>query len=147
MSSNDCETKTNKNRYDELKEYGGRIYSGMRIGSSHSWNYPNGKWLETKVSPDKWEFSFESIKQRNRPARPQSGAAKGTTYHWYIVADQRATKLDEDTYHTVMTGLKFKIGHKRPYWRTFSYDYADQLSYKERVIKALKETLEFLENE
>jgi hypothetical protein len=44
----------------------------------------------------------------------------------------------------MMNGLKFKIGHKRPHWRSFSYDYEDQLSYKERVIQVLEEMLKAL---
>jgi hypothetical protein len=119
----------------------------MLIGSSHNWLYPNGRWLETKVAPDKWEFSFESLKRRNHSARENSGAAKGTTYHWYIIADQKATKLDSDTYHTKMKGLKFKLGHKRPYWKKFSYDYEEQMSYEKRVKLALKEILNNLGGE
>lgn len=133
--------------YDELKEFNGKKYSGMLIGSSHNWLYPNGRWLETKVSPDKWKFSFDSIKCRNHYSRDNTGASKGTSFHWYILADQIATKLDSDTYRTTMSGMKFKIGHKRPHWKMFSFDYADQLSYKERVINAIKETLALLEDE
>lgn len=133
--------------YDELKKYNGKAYTGMLIGSSHNWLYPNGRWVETKVAPDKWEFSFESIKLRNRHSSVNSGASQGTTYHWYIIADQKATKLDNDSYQTMMTGLKFKIGHRRPYWKKFSYDYDDQLSYREKVVEVLKETLRVLKEE
>lgn len=132
------------NKYDELKVYNGKVYTGMRIGGSHSWVYPEGRWKETKLAPDKWEFSFESIKKRSFQSGDNTGAAKGTTYHWYILADQKAQKMDNDSYHTMMKGLKFKIGHKRPHWRSFSYDYDDQLSYKERVIQVLEEMLSML---
>lgn len=135
------------NNYDELKEYNGKVYTGMMIGSSHNWQYPNGNWIETKVAPDKWEFSFESIKRRNRASGNNTGAVKGTMFHWYILADQQATKLDNDSYQTSMTGVKFKIGHKRPYWKRFSYDYSDQISYKEKVIQVLEETLFALKND
>ncbi len=134
-------------RYDELKEFNGKVYTGMLIGSSHNWVYPNGKWVETKVAPDKWKFSFESIKRRSRSAGDNTGAAKGTIYHWYIIADQKATKLDNDSYQTSMSGMKFKIGHKRPYWRKFSYDYEDQVPYKSKVTQVLKETLDELKND
>jgi hypothetical protein len=130
-----------KNQYDELKVYNGKVYTGMLIGRSHNWAYPDGRWKETKVAPDKWEFSFESVKRRSYSAKENTGAAKGTTYHWYILADQKAQKIDSDSYQTTMNGVKFKIGHKRPHWRSFSYDYADQLSYEERVKKVLEETL------
>jgi hypothetical protein len=113
----------------------------MFIGSSHDWLYPNGKWHEIKLAPEKWKFTFESVKKRSYTSPDNSGAAKGTTYHWYILADQKATKLDNDSYQTIMEGYKFKIGHKRPYWKTFSYNYDDQLSYNEKVIKALLTTI------
>ncbi|WP_455393013.1 hypothetical protein [[Eubacterium] cellulosolvens] len=139
--------KEKKKNYDRLKEYDGKVYTGMRIGGTHNWQYPNGRWLETKVAPDKWEFTFDSLKVRNRLAGENTGAAKGTTYHWYILADQLATKLDNNSYETSMKGVKFKLGHKRPYWRMFSYDYEDQLSYKEMVIQVLEETLRALSEE
>ena len=131
-------------QYDDLKTYNGQVYTGMRIGGSHYWIYPNGKWKETKLQPDKWEFSFDSIKRRNISSGNNTGAAKGTTYHWYIIADQMATKLDNDSYRTTMKGLKFKVGHKRPYWRSFSYDYDDRLSYSKRISQVLEETLQQL---
>jgi len=134
------------NRYDELKMYNGKVYTGMLIGRSHDWVYPCGRWKETKVAPDKWEFSFESVKRRTRSARENTGAAKGTTYHWYIIADQKAEKLDNDSYRTLMEGVKFKIGHKRPHWRSFSYDYEDQQPYNQRVKQVLEETLGELNN-
>jgi hypothetical protein len=133
--------------YDEIKKYNGKLYSGMQIGASHNWLYQDGRWLETKVAPDKWEFSYDSIKVRNRPAGDNTGAARGTIYHWYIVADQLATKLNNDSYRTSMKGVKFKLGHKRPYWKKFSYDYAEQLSYREMVICVLEKTLRALKQE
>ena len=132
--------------YNDLKKYNGQIYTGMPIGSSHNWIYPNGRWHETKLEPDKWEFTFDAIKRRNHSSANNTGAAKGTTYHWYIIADQKATKLDNDSYQTAMNGVKFKLGHKRPHWRTFSYNYDEQLSYREKVIQVLEETLEALKN-
>jgi hypothetical protein len=113
----------------------------MMIGGSHDWLYPNGHWHETKVSPDKWEFSFESLKRRDHITGNNTGAAKGTTFHWFIIADQMATKMDSDSYQTIMKGFKFKIGHKRPYWRKFSYEYQNQLQYKGRIKKVLEEIL------
>ena len=40
-----------------------------------------------------------------------------------------------------MKGLKFKLGHKRPYWKTFSYNYPEQQTYKEKIITILEEIL------
>lgn len=137
----------NTEQYDELKDFNGKTYTGMKIGGSHNWTYPNGQWHETKIGPDAWKFDFQAIKRRNHAAAENTGAAKGTIYHWYIIADQKATKIDANAYQTFMEGMKFKIGHKRPHWRTFSYNYDDQVSYRERVIQALEQTLERLKQE
>ena len=109
--------------YDALKIHDKKIYTGMKVGGSHSWNYNNGKWFETKVTPDQWNIKFSSIKTRVNTAPINSGASVGTKFHWYIIADQIATKLNSNSYLTNMNGLKFKVGHKRPKWRTFSYNY------------------------
>ena len=119
----------------------------MKIGGTHKWHYNNGKWLEKKVAPDQWTFNFQSIKTRFQSAPMNSGAKLNTKYHWYMIADQIASKLDANSYLTNMKGIKFKIGHKRPNWKTFSYNYPEQESYKDRIIKILEKTLENLKNE
>ncbi|GAH15126.1 unnamed protein product, partial [marine sediment metagenome] len=48
--------------YNSLKTYNNKIYSGMKIGNSHHWNYKNGKWYEIKKTPERWDFKFNSIK-------------------------------------------------------------------------------------
>ncbi len=133
--------------YNSLKVHNKKLYTGMRVGSSHYWNYNNGKWYETKEAPDKWSFQFNSLKTRVNPAPNNTGASLNTKYHWYIIADQIATKRDNDSYMTSMKGVKFKIGHKRPYWKTFSYNYPEQISYKERVITILEEIITKLKAE
>ena len=135
------------NFYDKLKDYNGEIYTGMKIGGSHKWHYDNGKWFETKIAPNQWTFNFHSIKTRFHSAPINSGAKLNTKYHWYIIADQIASKLDFNSYITNMKGVKFKIGHKRPNWKTFSYNYPEQESYKKRIIKILEKTLENLKSE
>ena len=132
--------------YDSLKKFNNKIYTGMKIGHSHHWNYTNGKWYETKKEPDKWNFKFESIKTRNNSAPINTGASINTKFHWYIIADQIATKIDNNSYMTSMKGVKFKIGHKRPYWKTFSYNYPNQQGYKEKVIRILERLLFELKN-
>lgn len=119
----------------------------MKVGGTHKWNYDNGKWVETKLSPDKWKFKFDSVKTRVHQAPYNTGAEKNTKFHWYIIADQIATKLDKDSYMTNMNGLKFKIGHKRPHWNAFTYDYPQQESYTQKVIKILESTLSSLKNQ
>jgi hypothetical protein len=133
--------------YNNLKRYGGQIYSGMKVGGTHNWHYDDGKWIETKLSPDKWKFKFESIKTRFHQAPLNTGAENNTKFHWYIIADQIATKLDKDSYMTQMNGFKFKIGHKRPEWNGFTYDFPKQQSYTQRVIKILEDTLFNLKNQ
>lgn len=119
----------------------------MKIGNSHQWNYNDGKWYETKKAPDRWDFKFESVKTRMRHAPVNTGASIRTKFHWYIIADQIATKLNNNSYLTSMNGMKFKVGHKRPHWRTFSYNYPEQIPYRKRIINILESALRNLKNE
>ncbi len=144
------ERKSNKSaikQYDRLKRYGNRTYTGMKVGGKHYWNYNKGKWFEIKKSPDLWKFTFSSVKNRHNPAPVNSGAATGTKYHWYIIADQIAEKLNANSYNTLMKGIKFKVGHKRPHWKSFSYQYPEQKDYKERLIEILENVLKQLKGE
>ena len=127
--------------YDDVKEFGGETYTGMAVGEEHTWLYPNGLWKETKVAPDRWDFTFRSIKERERSAPPGSGVPVGAQYHWYILAHQRVRKIDADTYTTLMSGVKYKIAHKRPHWRKWSSEYPEQESETERLIAVLEEAL------
>jgi len=34
--------------------------------------------------------------------------------------------VDEDSYLTLMEGLKFKVGHRWPRWKRWSYEYPEQ---------------------
>ncbi len=131
--------------YDDLKNHDGSIYTGMSVGGFHDWKYAHGRWQERKLAPDRWTFEFRSPKIRRREAPPGSGAATSTGYHWYILADQHVRKIDKDTYDTLMTGLKFKVGHRRPRWNRWSYDYPRQKSCRERVLEILKDTVRELE--
>jgi len=124
--------------YDDLKKHNGQIYTGMLVGASHNWRYPDGSWHETKLAPDRWSFEFRSQKTRSDPAPAGSGAMPGTGYHWYILADQHVRKIDKDSYDTLMTGLKFKVGHKRPDWQSWSYDYPEQRCYRLKIIEILE---------
>ncbi|MFX0031733.1 MAG: hypothetical protein ACFE8E_07795 [Candidatus Hodarchaeota archaeon] len=127
-----------------MKNYKDQIYTGMKVGGTHCWNYNNGKWEETKVAPDQWKMKFNCVKRRMNSAPNNTGAKIGTQFHWYIIADQIATKLDANSYMTDMKGMKFKIGHKRPHWKTFSYNYPEQSSYKERIIRILQNIIDDL---
>jgi tRNA (cmo5U34)-methyltransferase len=130
--------------FDDLKESGGKVYAGMSIGGEHTWVYPQGTWQERKVAPDRWTFTFSSLKTRTRCAPEGSGAAIGTGYHWFILAHQRVRKRDKDSYETFMEGVKFKVAHRRPHWRYWSTEYPDQVPEREVLIRILEEQLAML---
>jgi len=106
------------------------MYSGMAIGGSHTWNYDQGVWKETKEEPDLWKIDYKTKKRRARNAPNGSGAPVGTEYHWFIVAHQVCTlhgrdrkaaniehaqyvkKIDANTYETHLVGSKYKLAHK-----------------------------------
>lgn len=131
--------------FNDIKHFGNRIYSGMRVGDSHLWDYTNAVWQETKIDPNLWQFSFTSVKRRHVAAPERSGVPLDTKYHWFILADQRVQKTTANSYQTAMTGLKYKVGHQRPYWKNMSYTYPGQLTYRQRLIQILKDTLQRLE--
>jgi hypothetical protein len=99
--------------YNEYKEFEGKQYTGMKVGRSHKWYYDKGEWKEKKITPDKWEFTYAVNKRRAGHASEGSGVPIGTEYHWYILAHQNVRKLDANNYTTSMTGLKYKLAHKR----------------------------------
>jgi hypothetical protein len=135
--------KERKKRYNSLKEFNGQKYTGMAVGGNHSWNYEHGTWNETKISPNSWKFEFISNKYRIRQAPIGTGALNNTQYHWYIIADQKVNKIDANTYSTTMTGLKYKVAHRRPNWNYWS-NYYRQETYEEIIIRILEETIEKL---
>src|SRR5215216_1460597 len=99
--------------YNEFKEFGGKQYTGMKVGRSHKWYYDQGEWKEKKITPDLWQVSYAVTKRRAGRAPEGSGVPVGTEYHWYIVAHQNVNKLNANDYTTSMSGLKFKIAYKR----------------------------------
>jgi len=99
--------------YNEFKEYEGQRYTGMKIGRSHKWYYDRGEWKETKITPDLWQIGYAVTKRRAGRAPEGSGVPLGTEYHWYVLAHQNVAKQNANDYTTSLTGLKFKIAHKR----------------------------------
>ena len=93
------------------------------------------------MAPDHWVFSFLSEKKRAMMAPEGSGALPGTQYHWFILAHQRVRKVDQDTYETVMEGVKYRVAHKRLHWRGWSTDYPDHEPEREILIRILEEQL------
>jgi len=130
--------------YNEFKVFEGRKYTGMKVGGRHKWYYEKGEWKEKKVAPDRWEFTYSVPKRRAGHAPPGSGVPIGTEYHWYILAHQNVRKLDENTYSTAMTGLKYKLAHKRAGGETWS---ASERARRRHLIKILQETIDDLSRE
>jgi hypothetical protein len=130
--------------YNIQKQFDGLRYTGMQVGRSHKWNYDKGVWRETKVTPDKWEISYHVTKRRAGHAPEGSGAAIGTAYHWFILSHQYVEKLNANDYTTGMTGLKFKLAHKRANKETWSL--SDNAQRKE-LIKILQNFIHELEKE
>jgi hypothetical protein len=131
-----------KAAYDQVKEFEGKRYTGMKIGRGHKWKYDAGDWTEKKVTPDKWEFQYSVVKRRKGRAPEGSGAPVGTAYNWYIVAHQIVTKLDANSYTTEMAGLKYKLAHRRAEKTTWS---ASDRAQRRRVIQILREVIAQLE--
>ncbi|KAL4803830.1 hypothetical protein BDV18DRAFT_39816 [Aspergillus unguis] len=98
--------------YNSLKSYKGQYYSGMAVGGSHTWNYDQGVWKETKEEPDLWRVDYRTNKRRARNAPKGSGAPVGTEYHWLIVGHQHVKKIDANTYETTLEGSKYKLAYK-----------------------------------
>jgi hypothetical protein len=127
--------------YNAFKVFEGRKYTGMKVGGRHKWHYEKGEWNEKKVTPDRWEFSYAVPKRRAGHAPPGSGVPLGTEYHWYILAHQNVRKLDENTYSTAMTGLKYKLAHKRAGRDTWS---ASEQAQRRHLVKILQEMIDDL---
>ncbi len=130
--------------YNEFKEFEGHKYTGMKIGRSHKWYYDQGEWKEKKLTPDLWQIAYTVTKRRAGRAPAGSGVPVGTEYHWYIAAHQNTRKLDANDYATSMTGLKFRVAHKRADSEKWSATLAAQ---RKRLVKFLKDVIADLERE
>jgi hypothetical protein len=128
--------------YNEFKEYEGQRYTGMKIGRSHRWHYDRGVWKETKITPDLWQIGYAVTKRRAGRAPEGSGVPVGTEYHGYVLAHQNVAKQTANDYTTSLTGLKFKIAHKRAGSEKWSATPRTQrkrmIMFLERVIADLK---------
>lgn len=128
--------------YNDFKEYEGQRYTGMKIGRSHKWHYDQGEWKETKITPDLWQVSYAVTKRRAGRAPEGSGVPVGTEYHWYLLAHQNTTKRTANDYTTSLTGLKFKIAHKRAGSEKWS---ATPKTQRKRMIMFLQNVIADLE--
>lgn len=130
--------------YNEFKEHEGQRYTGMKVGRSHKWFYDKGEWKETKVTPDLWQVGYAVTKRRAGRAPEGSGVPVGTEYHWYILAHQNVAKQTANDYTTSLTGLKFKIAHKRAGSEKWS---ATPRTQRKRMIAFLRGVLADLEKQ
>jgi hypothetical protein len=130
--------------YNSFKQFGGQVYTGMKIGRSHKWYYDKGVWKETKLTPDLWKIDYAVVKRRAGKAPEGSGVPVGTEYHWYILCHQHVRKLDANSYTTALSGLKYKLAHKRADKDKWSITEKGQ---KKRLIKLLQEFIKKLEKE
>lgn len=128
--------------YSEFKEFEGKRYTCMKVGKGHTWHYGKVDWKEKKVTPDKWEFNYAVTKRRAGQAPEGSGVPVGTEYHSYIAAHQNVRKLNASDYTTSLSGLKFKIAHKRADSEKWS---AGDKAQRKRLIKFLPELIEELQ--
>ena len=130
--------------YNEFKQYEGQRYTGMKIGRSHKWHYEPGDWKETKITPDLWQIAYAVNKRRAGHAPEGSGAPVGTEYHWYIVAHQNVAKQNANEYTTSLTGLKFKVAHRRAGSEKWS---ATSKTQRKRMITFLQSVIADLEKQ
>ena len=130
--------------YNEFKDYEGQRYNGMKIGRSHKWYYDQGEWKEKKITPDLWQIGYAVTKRRAGRAPEGSGVPVGTEYHWYVLAHQNVAKQTANDYTTSLTGLKFKIAHKRADSQKWS---ATPRTQRKRMITFLRSVLADLERQ
>jgi hypothetical protein len=130
--------------YNQFKHFGDQEYTGMKVGRSHKWYYDKGEWHETKITPDLWEISYNVIKRRVGHAPEGSGVPVGTEYHWYLLADQTAIKLDANDYSTSMTGIKYKLAFKRAGKEKWN---ATPKAQRKRLINLLQDFITQLEKD
>jgi hypothetical protein len=130
--------------YNQLKEFEGKKYTGMKVGRTHKWYYDKGEWKEKKITPDKWQFTYNAPKRRAGNAPEGSGVPVGTEYHWYILANQNVKKMDANNYTTSMIGLKYKLAHKRVERNSWS---SSDDAQRKRLIEILQELIKNIEME
>ena len=130
--------------YNKTKKFKGQQYTGMAVGRTHHWYYDKADWKEKKITPDKWEFAYSTVKRRAGHAPEGSGVPVGTGYHWFILAHQFVGKRSANDYNTAMTGLKFKLAHKRADKNNWN---ASTGAQKKNLVKILQALIKDLQHE
>jgi hypothetical protein len=124
------------------------ILSSPPFCSSCAYNFSCG--LKKDISKTYNEYKeFEGKqytvnKKRAGHAPEGSGVPVGTEYNWYILAYQNVKKLDANSYSTSMTGLKYKLAHKRAENEKWS---ATDNTQRKRLIQVLEELIGQLKKE
>jgi hypothetical protein len=136
--------KAIEDTYDEFKEFEGQYYTGMQVGRTHKWYYDQGEWKERKMTPDEWTFEFATKKRRAGKAPKGSGVPVGTEYHWYILAHQNVSKFNANIYTTALSGIKYKLAHKRAAKGKWSVSEKGQ---QKKLIRFLQTLIKRLEKE
>ena len=134
--------RDNAETYNRFKEFEGRRYTGMKVGRGHKWHYDPGVWTEKKITPDQWEVNYSVTKRRAGKAPEGSGVPVGTQYHWYIIGHQIVSKLNANEYSTSLTGLKFKLAHKRAEKETWSASTRAQQKKTVQILRQIADELE-----
>jgi hypothetical protein len=98
--------------YNEYNDLEGRKYTCMKVGRRHKLHYDKGEWRE-KDYTGPMDFTFSVDKKRAGQTPEGSGVPVGIEYHWYLFAHQNVKKIDANRYKTDMTGIKYKLAHKR----------------------------------
>jgi len=93
---------------------------------------------------DLWQIGYAVTKRRAGRAPEGSGVPVGTEYRWYILAHQNTTKQSANDYTTSLTGLKFKIAHKRAGSEKWS---ATPKTRRKRMITFLQSVIADLEQQ
>jgi hypothetical protein len=136
--------RDNAETYDKFKEFEGRRYTGMKIGRGHKWYYDQGVWNEKKITPDEWEVNYSVTKRRAGKAPEGTGVPVGTQYHWYIIGHQIVSKLSANDYSTALTGVKFKLAHKRADKGEWS---ASTKAQRKKAVQLLRQIADELEQQ
>jgi hypothetical protein len=86
---------------------------GVPVGYKHNWNYRTDKWIERKIAPKTWTFTYYQTKHRGggKVARLGTGMPLGSKLHWRIQANQYAVKTGPNTYRLIMRGTKRQAGY------------------------------------
>jgi hypothetical protein len=116
----------------------------MKIGRGHKWYYDQGVWSEKKITPDEWQVNYSVTKRRAGKAPEGSGVPVGTQYHWYVIAHQIVSKLNANDYSTSLTGVKFKLAHKRADKEAWS---ASTRAQRKKAVQILRQAAGELEQQ